>query len=267
MSTTSVPLPAWRRSADGSAPGCRALLIDGTADELFQLPDPAGPLSLDGSDLIGCVLEDGPGSDLVRSFLGGRVHRWMTWRDLRVAPPGDRPEQLIVSAEAWRRHGAIIWSELAARRMYIALQPEAEWGRVVVAVQRSADAGALLRQARRPGWKAPTIVHASWPSSTLAAAAALGGLSGAYYPLGDDFASRLRDRVDVDGSTPTCTAEGPASRVVREAAIRLEADLLVMGWHHHRLPWPKLVHPTAWHLSRSVPMNVLLIALDGGEQA
>jgi hypothetical protein len=53
-----------------------------------------------------------------------------------------------------------------------------------------------------------------------------------------------------------------------EAAIlgacdALRPDLVVLGWHRHRLPLPgPWLHPTAWRLSTRVPSDVLLVPLD-----
>jgi hypothetical protein len=46
------------------------------------------------------------------------------------------------------------------------------------------------------------------------------------------------------------------------ACVEVQPDLLVAGWHQHRLPLPgRWLHPTAWRLSTSFQSDLLLVPL------
>ena len=55
---------------------------------------------------------------------------------------------------------------------------------------------------------------------------------------------------------PELIIRAPAAEAAAAAYRRVRPDLVVVGWHHHRLPLPeRWLHPTAWRLSTSFPSD------------
>lgn len=80
----------------------------------------------------------------------------------------------------------------------------------------------------------------------------------------EDFAGQVAAAAEAMGAARPVIVSGPLAWSVRNAVTEALPDLLILGWHHRRLRRPWLAHPTAWRLSRSVPVDVLLVDLTGG---
>lgn len=255
--------PAARSDPESTGPPC-ALIVQGSMTELFQIPpsDAVLPVACPASGLLGCELGGGPAGDLVRSLLADRVRRWSPWTDLCQRTDGG---DLVVSGEAWRRHGAELWSQRSARRILVVRRPRAVYREVLIAAESAADARTLVAemQTQCPASPRPVhLIHAVQPSMWLLMAEAMGAAAGSWVDA-DDFAGAAPGAEPM-GTARTVVVPGPPVLAVRNAVVEAPPDLLVLGWHRHLLRHPWLAHPTAWHLSRSVPVDVLLVDLTTG---
>lgn len=247
------------------------LIVHGSMAELFQIPPPDSnlPVACPGSGFLGCVLSDGPADALVRSFLADRVRRWARWDEVRHKLAAGGVSDLVVSGEAWRRHGTELWSRLSARRILVARRPRAAYRDVLVAAESVAGARDLVAtlQERVCAPSQPVqLIHAVQPSTWLLMAGAMAGTIGASM-YEDGFAGQVAAGAEPLGAARTAMVPGPPAVAVRNAVLEAPPDLLVLGWHRHLLRHPWLAHPTAWQLSRSVPVDVLIVDLTAGRYA
>jgi nucleotide-binding universal stress UspA family protein len=238
--------------------------------ELFQIPptDAVLPVACPVSGFLGFELGGGPAGDLVRSLLACRVRRWSRWTDLRNRLAAGACGDLVVSGEAWRRHGAELWPRQSARRILVVRQPRAAYREVLIAAESAADARALIARMRTPfhaSSRPVQLIHSVQPSTWLLMAEALGAAAGPWM-CAEDFAAQVAADAVPLGAARTVIVPGPPALAVRNAVLEAPPDLLVLGWHRHRLRHPLLAHPTAWQLSRSVPVDVLLVDLTTGGQ-
>jgi len=240
-----------------------ALVIEGSISELFELPNPSRATGEVGIDVTGYLLGRGPANHLIRSVLQDDVRRWLSWPELKQSLAGGSLTGLIVSGEAWRRHGARLWSHLPRGNIYVAHRPRGIYTEVMLAAESVATARALLARFTQPPEKAGAalrLVHAVQPSTwqLLAAAGAWGGR----WLFEDGFPDHLDTGGRGAGPVQAAILAGPPTTVVRQAVLEAQPDLLVLGWHRHLTRHPLIAHPIAWRLSRSLPTDVLIVDVE-----
>jgi hypothetical protein len=126
---------------------------------------------------------------------------------------------------------------------------------VLCGADTPATASAL--QAQVPGEDMQVaVVHGAPPPPSWAES--LCGLYGFVFPPPEETGARGRTEW---GSAQVMDWTKPADAVVAGTEA-LAPDLVVLGWHRHRVPLPgRWLHPTAWRLSRELSSHVLLVPL------
>jgi hypothetical protein len=207
--------------------------------------------------VTGCVLPVRPmaGLDLLRALAGDGVCGWGTWDDLSSGALGE-VRALVVSGETWRRAARAVWPALQHCPVYVQRRRPAPPRSVLVAVDSARTEAALARRLAAieawPGMRI-TVAFASVPAWACSLSAALGCPAPVALPSEErlPWSPCLRGATGV--SLPTTPQWG-----IRTLTAELRPDLVVMGLHRHRLREPWLAHPTAWHLSRELPTDVLI---------
>ncbi|HXM55871.1 MAG TPA: universal stress protein [Candidatus Dormibacteraeota bacterium] len=232
-------------------------LVRGDVSELDAVEAAALLADETHAPVVGCVLpvRPRPGLDLVRTLAGDCVGRWEAWGDVaRRAFGGVRA--MVVSGHTWRSAARAIWPALGCCPLYVQRRPPALPRHVLVAVDSARTLSALaerlqpLTARRRPRI---TLAYATVPTWASTLSAAMG------YPAALEGASPLRFPWPLlpGDATGVCVPTTPLW-AIRTLADDLRPDLVVMGLHRHRVREPSLAHPTAWLLSRELPMDVLL---------
>ncbi len=207
--------------------------------------------------VLGCVLPVRPraGLDLLCALAGDCVGRWAAWPDVVRGALGE-VRAMVISAHTWRAAARSVWPALERCPVYVQRRRPARPRRVLVAVDSARTQLALARRleplASRPGTQV-TVAFASVPSWACSLTAALG------YPV---FLSRMGAEplpwpVALPGATGLSMPTTPLW-AIRALARELAPDLVVLGLHRHLVREPWLAHPTAWHLSRELPTDVLI---------
>jgi hypothetical protein len=170
-----------------------------------------------------------------------------------------RVSSVMLAPTLWRQLATRLWRRLHGTSAYICRQASLPPASVLCCADSERTAAGLLDRLRivlPEGATRFTLLRAlppppSWVPGMLAVA-------GCALPPEDGppacFASTPRIRELIIRATPAVAAAAAYSEV--------QPDLLVVGWHEHRLPLPgRWLHPTAWRLSTSFPSDLLLVPL------
>lgn len=167
----------------------------------------------------------------------------------------DRVRLVVIGRHVWVRWSERLWRRLRSSPLLITGEGSLPPRRVLCGADTPETASALL--ARVPGEDLQVaVVHGDPPPPSWAES--LCGLYGFALPPPQE--SHARGRTEW-GSAQIMGWTKPADAVVAGTAA-LAPDLVVLGWHRHRLPLPgRWLHPTAWRLSRELSSHVLLVPL------
>jgi hypothetical protein len=204
----------------------------------------------------------GAGRPLLSAFAGQAGFRELADENVAEVLQRDRAGAVILSQQAWRHHANRLWRHLHSCPVYICSRGRPRPRRFLCCADTPEAADCMRGHVTALAMSQKTrmtVLRAVPPPSGWALA--MGDLYGIAAPPPPRQGTVRRE---VWGETIVMDWTRP-DVAVRAACSAVKPDVVVVGWHRHLLPLPdRLLHPTAWRLSTSLPYDTLLLPLHEG---
>lgn len=245
--------------------GAVGVVLTGRLDELATISTARRLADSLHVRLVGCKAATGLAAELIDDLASGAFDGWIPRSQVQTTLAGARLHAIVLSGTAWNRVAHDLWRHVCQTPIWITRRDPGPVRRVLIAAGSPSSGRMLLRRAR--GYRFVQgaevwVAHAINPLPFWLLAACAAGYFDPSWQMGaPEFVRAVREEGAWLDLRPLLL-RGPAGEVLSEAIRQIHPDVVLLGWHRHRLQHPRLAHPTAWRISHDAGTDVVLFDLD-----